>query len=68
MGAQSDTPYTYFTLSIDENTPSSLGSVIWHNTLQPPPNNITVLEAGVDTVNGVFVENYRETLQYVAYA
>ena len=68
MGAQSDTPYTYFTLSIDENTPSSLGSVIWHNTLQPPPNNITVLEAGVDTVNGVFVENYRETSQYVGYS
>jgi hypothetical protein len=68
MGPQSDTPYTYFTLNIDENTPSSLGSVIWHNTLQPPPNNITVLEAGVDTVNGVFVENYRETSQYVGYS
>jgi hypothetical protein len=68
MGAQSDTPYTYFALSIDQGTPASLGQVIWHNTLQPPANNITVLEAGVDTVNGVFVENYRETSQYVGYS
>lgn len=68
MGAQSDTPYTYFTLNINENTPSSIGSVVWHNTLQPPPDNITVLEAGVDPVNGVFVENYRETSQYVGYS
>jgi len=68
MGAASSTPYTYFTLNIDEGTPSSLGQVIWHNTLQPPPNNITVLEAGVDTVNAVFVENYRETAQYVGYS
>jgi len=68
MGPASSTPYTYFTLNIDEGTPSSLGQVIWHNTLQPPPNNITVLEAGVDTTNGVFVENYRETSQYVGYS
>jgi hypothetical protein len=68
MGAQSDTPYTYFTLNVDESTPSSLGTVIWHQTETPPPNNITVLEAGIDPVNRVFVEDYRETQQYVGYS
>ncbi len=68
MGSQSDTPYTYFTLNVDESTPSSLGTVIWHQTENPPANNITVLEAGVDPVNMVFVENYRETQQYVGYS
>jgi hypothetical protein len=68
MGPQSDTPYTYFTLNMDESTPSSLGTVIWHQTETPPANNITVLEAGVDTVNMVFVENWRETQQYVGYS
>jgi len=68
MGPASSTPYTYFDLSIDQGTPSSLGTALWHNTLTPPPNNITVLEAGVDTVNGVFVENWRETSQYVGYS
>ena len=68
MGTQSDTPYTYFTLNIDQSTPSSLGTVIWHQTETPPPNNVTVLEAGIDPVNRVFVENWRETQQYVGYS
>ena len=65
MGAQSDTPYTYFAIDINTN---SLGSILWSNTLNPPSGNITVLEAGIDPVNRVFVENYRETAQYVGYS
>jgi hypothetical protein len=68
MGAESDTPYTYFTLNIDQSTPSSLGTVIWHQTETPPPNDITVLSAGIDPVNRVFVEDYRETQQFVGYS
>jgi hypothetical protein len=68
MGPQSDTPYTYFTLNIDQATPTSLGTVIWHQTETPPAGNITVLEAGIDPVNRVFVEDYRETQQYVGYS
>ena len=67
MGAQSSAPYTYYTLNIDQSTTSSLGTNIWHQTLNPPEGNLTVLEAGIDTVNRVFVENYRETSQYVGY-
>jgi hypothetical protein len=65
MGAQSDTPYTYFAIDINTN---SLGSILWSNTLNPPSGNITVLEAGIDPVNRVFVEDYRETAQYVGYS
>jgi hypothetical protein len=68
MGSQSDTPYTYFAVSISESHPSSLGSILWHQTYNPPANNITVLEAGIDPINRVFVENWRETSQYVGYS
>jgi hypothetical protein len=68
MGVASDTPYTYFTLNIDQGTPSSLGTVIWHQTETPPSGNITVLSAGIDPVNRVFVEDWRETQQFVGYS
>ena len=65
LGTTSSQPYTYFTLSLN---PSSLGQAIWHQTLNPPPNNISVLEDGIDPVNRVFVENYRETNNFVGYS
>jgi hypothetical protein len=68
MGLQSDTPYTYFTVNINQNTPTSLGSTIWHQTVNPPSGNLTVLEAGIDPVNRVFVENLRETNNFVGYS
>ncbi len=68
MGSESSTPYTYFAVSISESHKSSLGSILWHQTYNTPPNNITVLEAGIDPVNRVFVENWRETSQYVGYS
>ena len=67
MGSASSTPYTYFALNINGASPS-LGQVMWHNTLTPPPNNLTVLEDGIDPVNRVFVENYRETNNFVGYS
>ncbi len=66
MGLQSDAPYTYFTVSI--NQASGLGSIIWSKTYQPPAGNLTVLEAGIDPVNRVFVENLRETNNFVGYS
>jgi len=67
MGSASWTPYTYFAININQNG-GSLGSILWHETLNPPSGNITVLEAGIDPVNRVFVEDYRETQQYVGYS
>jgi hypothetical protein len=65
MGPASDTPYTYFTIGTN---PTNLGTILWHQTYNPPQGNITVLEAGIDPVNRVFVEDYRETAQYVGYS
>ena len=67
MGAASSTPYTYFTLNINSAS-ASLGNVIWHQTYNPPPNNLTVLEDGIDPVNRVFIENYRESNNFVGYS
>jgi hypothetical protein len=67
MGLPSWTPYEYFAVNIDQSS-GSLGSILWHQTYNPPAGNITVLEAGIDPVNRVFVENYRETAQYVGYS
>jgi hypothetical protein len=67
FGSASSTPYTYFTININQAS-ASLGNVIWHQTYNPPPNNITVLEDGIDPVNRVFIENYRETNNFVGYS
>jgi hypothetical protein len=64
MGSQSWTPYTYFAVSLK---PGTYGNITWMKTYDPPANNITVLEAGVDPVNRVFVENLRETMNFVGY-
>jgi outer membrane protein assembly factor BamB len=67
IGSVGSAPYTYFTLNIN-GASSSLGQNIWHQTLNPPANNITVLEDGIDPVNRVFVENLRETNNFVGYS
>jgi hypothetical protein len=67
-GGASSAPYEYFAINIDQSTPSSLGTIVWHQTETAPAGNITVMEAGIDPVNMVFVENWRETQQYVGYS
>jgi len=65
MGSNSWTPYTYFAVSLK---PGTYGNITWMQTYQPPAGNLTVLEAGVDPVNRVFVENLRETNNFVGYS
>ena len=67
FGAPSSTSYEYFGIGLN-STAGTLGTELWHNTLQPPPDNITVLWAGIDPVANVFVENYRESLQFVGFS
>ena len=67
MGSMSWAPYTYFALNIN-GASSSVGQVLWHQTYNPPANNVTVLEDGIDPVNRVFVENLRETNNFVGYS
>jgi outer membrane protein assembly factor BamB len=67
FGSLSDTPYTYYGINLNA-TVDTVGAKLWSNTLQPPAGNITVTEAGIDPVNNVFVEEYRETMQFVGYS
>ncbi len=61
-------PYTYFAVDLNVSHTATFGTVLWWNTLQPPSDNVTVLESGVDPVAGVFYETLKETMQYVAYS
>jgi len=67
FGALSWTPYTFYGINLN-TTSGTLGTELWSNTIQPPPNNITVLWAGIDPINNVFVENYRETNNFVGFS
>jgi hypothetical protein len=66
MGTYGYNPYTYYAINLDPGR-GTVGALMWHKTIQPAPNNVTVLEVGVDPVNRVFVENWRETIQFVGY-
>ena len=67
FGANSQTPYTYFAVNLNASR-GAIGTVMWQHTLNPPAGNITVLEAGGDPVTNVFMETYRETLNFVGYS
>jgi hypothetical protein len=64
---QSDVPYTWFAVNLNASK-GQVGSVLWRNTLQPPAGNITVCASGIDPLNGVFVEVYKETMQFIGYS
>ena len=67
FGRYSETPYTYFAISLNK-TSGVAGTQLWSNTLQPPSGNVTVFWAGADPVSRIFVESYKETSQWVAYS
>jgi hypothetical protein len=64
MGQYSFLPYSYIAVSLK---PESRGQILWTKTYDPPAGNLTVLLAGIDPVNRVFVENLRESQTYVGY-
>jgi hypothetical protein len=67
--ATSQTPYTYYAVNLNASN-GAVGSMLWSKTLQPPAGNITVSYSGPansDPTNGVFVEFYKETMQFVGY-
>jgi outer membrane protein assembly factor BamB len=67
MGTLGFNPYTYFAINLNSSR-GTVGSILWSSTVQPPEGNLTVLEAGIDPVNGVFVENLRETQNFIGYS
>jgi hypothetical protein len=65
FGTTSQTPYTYMGVSLDAG--HGAGTLLWSNTVQPPPRNITVLTGIIDPVSRVFTETYKETRQHVGF-
>jgi len=63
----SSAPYTYFAINLN-STKGAVGSVLWWNTLDAPPGNVTVLLGPADPSTGVFTEAYMETRQWVGYS
>jgi outer membrane protein assembly factor BamB len=61
------TPYTYFAINLNE-TRGPLGEILWTNTVQPAPNNVTVSIGPADPVAGVFTEGWQQTMQWVGYS
>ena len=66
FGGTSSTPYTYFAVNLNASK-GTIGSVLWMKHTDPPAGNISVLMGGVDPVNRVFTEAYKETTQWVGY-
>ncbi|MBT0159578.1 PQQ-binding-like beta-propeller repeat protein [Candidatus Bathyarchaeota archaeon A05DMB-2] len=66
-GKSSSAPYTYFAINLNASK-GAIGRVLWWNTVNAPSGNITVATGGVDPVNRVFYEIYKETTQFVGYS
>lgn len=65
MGTLGFNPYSYTAVSLK---PESRGQILWTKTYDSPAGNLTVLLAGFDPVNRVFVEDLREAQTFVGYS
>ena len=61
------TPYTYFAVNLNKNK-GQVGSVLWRQTYNPVAGNITVYNGGADPKSRIFLEMYKETMQWVGYS
>ena len=60
-------PYSYFAVNLNPSK-GAIGSVLWKNTVNPAPGNISVLAGTADPTARVFTETYKETMQWVGYS
>jgi len=67
FGVTSSAPYTYFAINLNA-TRQSVGSLLWKQTYNAPPGNVTVLLGPVDNIARIFTEAYKETRQWVGYS
>ena len=67
FSAASSAPYTYFAVNLNASR-GAIGNVLWWNTLNAPPGDITVSFGGADPTVNVFIETYKETMQFIGYS
>ena len=63
--AISTAPYTYFAVNLDPHK-GEVGSILWMKNFNALIENITVIVAESDPVQGVFIEKLKETNQWAA--
>jgi hypothetical protein len=63
----SSAPYTYFFVNLNASR-GAIGSVLWWSTIQPPPNNYTVVPGNVDWNTRMFFLSYKENVQWLGYS
>ena len=66
FGTTSSAPYRYFAVNLNASK-GAVGSVLWSNTVNAPLGNITVVGGPVDFKSRVFIEAYKETMQWVGF-
>jgi hypothetical protein len=57
--------WTYFKVSLN---PQSQGNVVWTKPITAPSGNLSITYSGSEKSLGVFVEKYKETMQYIGYS
>jgi hypothetical protein len=62
----SSAPYTYFFVNLNASR-GAIGSVLWWTTEQPPANNYTVIQGGVDWNTRIFLQSYKEGAMWVGF-
>jgi hypothetical protein len=65
--APSQAPYTYFAVNLKASK-GAIGLILWMQTYNPPAGNITVADNAVDFLSRVFLEQHKETVQWVGYS
>ena len=63
----SSAPYTFFFINLNASR-GAIGSVLWWSTLQPPPDNYTVVPGNVDWNTRMFFLSYKENVQWLGYS
>ena len=60
-------PYTYIGLSLN-TTSGTIGNQLYSKTYNAPAGNFSITFGGADPSVGVFVEGYKENMQWVGYS
>jgi hypothetical protein len=69
IGASTGYSWMYFRVNLQDLTKTSTTAHIdWKKTIDAPIGNLSISYSGADLASGVFVEKYKETMQYTGYS
>jgi hypothetical protein len=69
IGAATGYSWIYFRVNLqDLITTSTTAEIDWKKTIDAPTGNLSISYSGADLSAGVFVEKYKETMQYTGYS